>query len=223
MKLIIFDIDGTLTSTKHIDTLAFNQAIRQHLGIDDLNTNWNDYTYSTDSGILLEIFQAHLNRDPSVDELQVVQDQFVNLIRTRLSNSDKGQYALSGANAIFDHIHALGDWHVAIATGGWLGSAVLKLEHANIPHVNIPKAYGNDHIERAEIIKIAVSRAKQAYGVDDYQQTIYVGDRLWDYHAATRLDIGFIGVGDELYQQGMEQFKSILDYSSPSQFIKLMS
>lgn len=222
MKLIIFDIDGTLTSTNQIDTLAFKQTIREHLGISDLNTHWHEYTYSTDSGILLEIFQTHLNREPADHELQRVEDYFVSLIKAHLSNSDKGEFTLLGANKIFDHINALGDWHIAIATGGWLGSALLKLDHSNIPHTDVPKAYGNDHIERSEIIKVAISRAKQKYDIENYQQTIYVGDRFWDYSAASRLNIEFIGVGNELHQQNTHQFETVLDYSNPSAFIKLI-
>jgi len=39
-QLIIFDIDGTLTNTNHIDALCFEKAIIEVLSLPSINTNF---------------------------------------------------------------------------------------------------------------------------------------------------------------------------------------
>ncbi len=59
-KLIIFDIDGTLTNTNHVDSLFFEKAILDVLPITSIDTEWKNYKYSTDTGIVTEIILSKL-------------------------------------------------------------------------------------------------------------------------------------------------------------------
>lgn len=61
----------------------------------------------------------------------------------------------------------------------------------------------DDHLERYEIINIAINRAKQHYQQARYNKIVYVGDRRWDYHAAQKINIGFVGIGSELTEQNL--------------------
>ncbi len=36
MQLVIFDIDGTLTQTNHVDTCCYIQAVKDVLGLDEV-------------------------------------------------------------------------------------------------------------------------------------------------------------------------------------------
>ena len=57
MQLVIFDVDGTLTNTYKIDENCFVRALALEFGIFGVNTNWTEYSYTTDSGITQQIFQ----------------------------------------------------------------------------------------------------------------------------------------------------------------------
>lgn len=212
MNLIIFDIDGTLTQTNKVDSQCFAQAIKDILKISDINTNWSSYQYSTDSGLLKEIYQHFLQREPTVDEEKIIQQHFVNYLKQEWIN-DKTRYAVvPGADTIFNEISYIGNWHIGIATGGWQQSALFKLEAAAIAHTTLPKAYADDHIERTQIINKVIHQAKKLYRTTHYDRIIYVGDRTWDEQAAKALDIDFIGVGDGFVNRKPEIF-AIQDFS----------
>lgn len=72
MNLIVFDIDGTLTQTNNVDSLCFTKAIKDTLQITELNTDWASYQYSTDSGLLTEIYENFLQRPPSIEEINLM-------------------------------------------------------------------------------------------------------------------------------------------------------
>ena len=57
MKVVIFDIDGTLTQTNAVDSECFIRSVREILGVEDFETDWSQYQFVTDSGVAQEISQ----------------------------------------------------------------------------------------------------------------------------------------------------------------------
>lgn len=195
MNLIIFDIDGTLTETTEVDSKCFVQAVKDVLQVTEINTNWMQYQYSTDSGVTDEIYETLLKRKASDDEIQIIKDSFVAHLKRAWKANPLSFSPIPGADKIFAKISNLSHWHICIATGTWKQSALFKLMHAAIPHTHLAKAYADDHIKRTEIIKIAVRQAQVLHQIPKYERLIYVGDRDWDYFAAKELNMEFIGIG----------------------------
>ena len=81
MNLIVFDIDGTLTQTNEIDSRCFAQAIKDVLGISTLNTDWSSYRYSTDSGLMKEIYENLFQRKPQNNEIDEIRNCFLNYLK----------------------------------------------------------------------------------------------------------------------------------------------
>jgi hypothetical protein len=52
------------------------------------------------------------------------------------------------------------DWRVAIATGGWRESAVMKLERVGIPIGGVPIATADEHLSREDIIGAAIRESQ---------------------------------------------------------------
>ncbi|MEE9451466.1 MAG: HAD family hydrolase [Gammaproteobacteria bacterium] len=219
MNLIIFDIDGTLTQTNAIDSKIFTEVIEKELSIEDLDDNWPDYQYSTDNGILAEIFIKYQQRSPTTQELLRIENQFVAALEKEFNANASTCLPIAGAENIFDHIRSQDNWHVALATGGWQRSALLKLNCAHIIHHDVPKAFTEDGIERHVIIQAAIARAQSHYQVSQYDKHVYVSDRLWDKRAAESLGFAFIGVGEELVALADGNFPVVVDYSDPDYFI----
>ena len=69
MKLVMFDIDGTLTQTNEADERCSVQALQQVFGFTDINTDWASYPHCSDSAILEVIFQTQLWRPPVTAEV----------------------------------------------------------------------------------------------------------------------------------------------------------
>lgn len=60
MKLIIFDIDGTILDSVNADDKCFIQTFKDLYQIDLTNADWNDFTNVTDTGLTNEIFKNGL-------------------------------------------------------------------------------------------------------------------------------------------------------------------
>jgi len=223
MRLIIFDIDGTITRTDAIDAQAFASVVQEYLNISSLNSNWYDYRYSTDSGLLFEIFEQHAGSEPSEKDIAAIKRLFVDHLTQEFEEKPESCQPMPGISALFKTLKAHPEYEVAIATGAWQCSADLKLNHANLAHTHFPKAYAEDHYERPEIIKIALERAQTRYGVETFEQCVYVGDKLWDHDAAATLSFDFIGVGEELTHDPRTAARSLNDYTDQDQFFSLIS
>jgi len=68
MRLVIFDIDGTLTQTMKADEECFVRSLAAVCGLSDVDTDWSRYKHATDSGIFREIHQTRTGRLPSPSE-----------------------------------------------------------------------------------------------------------------------------------------------------------
>lgn len=221
MQLVVFDIDGTLTNTNKIDENCFVRAFALEFGIFGINTNWNEYAYTTDSGITQQIFQEKLERLPSNEELVRLKARFVSLLQEAFINKQDLFSEIPGSANVLAKLQRGPDWCVAIATGGWGESAKLKLQKANLPIEGIPLASANDALSREDIIKTAIIKAENVHQVENFRKIVFVGDGVWDVKAAYQLSIAFIGIGNnKLTNVGAT--KVIKDFTNLEDFLKIL-
>lgn len=209
MNLVVFDVDGTLVNSRFIDSDCYTRTVKEILQIESITEDRREFNYSTDSGILLEIYQNNFFREPLPEEVEIFKSKFFFHLSYQLEselkqNSANNAIAISGASFIFDYVRQHKNWYVAIATGGWKQSAEMKLSAAQIPFSDISIATADEGIHRVDIISNAVQKVKFLYGIKQFSSCIYVGDRAWDYAAASHLGFGFIGIGDD------EQMKKVV-------------
>lgn len=220
MKLAIFDIDGTLTQTNHIDSDCFIQAFADEFQIAEINTNWAAYGHTTDSGITLQIFQERFGRIPTADELSKLQHRFTEL----LQELNTAITEVPGASLVLLKLAQTQDWVIAIASGGWRASAMVKLQAAGI-EANFPSAFADDGISREDIVRTAISRAKQTYAQSDFEKIVCIGDGIWDVLTAIQLQLPFVGVGQDeqktaLQDAGVEH--PIEDFQDFDSFLEIL-
>lgn len=195
MKLAIFDIDGTLTNTNSVDDECFVKALSKAHAITEINTDWATYPHTTDSGITLQIFQEKFGRDPEDPELDKFKSCFVNMLSGQYDSNSSSFSAIAGASVALDRLKREPDWAVAIATGCWRESALLKLRAAKIDIDGIPAAFAENGLSREEILQSAVSQSLEQYRLHSFAKTVSIGDGLWDVRTARRLSFNFLGVG----------------------------
>ena len=195
VKLAIFDIDGTLTNTNSVDDECFVGALAEAHAITGINTDWASYQHTTDSGITMQVFQERLGRDPEAAELDKFKSCFVRMLRERYKANSSSFAAMAGAAVMLNRLKAEPDWAVAIATGSWRESALLKLKAAQLDVDGIPAAFAEDGLSREAILLSAVSQSLQHYRLDNFAKTVSIGDGLWDVRAAQVLRFSFLGVG----------------------------
>jgi phosphoglycolate phosphatase-like HAD superfamily hydrolase len=194
MHLVIFDIDGTLTQTNRVDDRCFVQAFADELGLTAINADWSCYPAVCDSGITRYLFQEHFRRAPRFDETLRLQRRFVALLEDAYQQEPENFVAVPGATQMLRSLKQEPDYKIAIATGGWQLSALLKLEKAQLNIAGLPAAFADHGITREVIIAAAMAMARAAYRQPHFSHVTYVGDGVWDLRAARQLGISFLGV-----------------------------
>jgi phosphoglycolate phosphatase-like HAD superfamily hydrolase len=195
MKLVIFDLDGTLASTVAVDEECFVQAYAYSFGIDTLNRNWLDYQHVTDSGVIRESFANSFGRVPEPDEISKFIERFVGLLNDRFCKSVDLFGEVPGAASLLVSLRQDTQWGVAIATGCWERSARFKMKSAGLDGSDLPAAFAEDGPSREAIVRTAITRALVRYRQNDFERVVSVGDAVWDVHTAKRLELPFIGIG----------------------------
>jgi len=195
LKLAIFDIDGTLTNTNSVDDECFVKALAEAHAITEIDRDWAAYPHTTDSGITLHIFQEKFGRNPEETELDQFKSCFVNMLSEQYYSNSSSFAEIAGASIALNRLKRESDWAVAIATGCWRESALLKLRVAKIDIEGIPAAYAEDGLSREEILQAAVSQSLVHYRVSSFEKIVSIGDGLWDVRTARRLNFTFVGVG----------------------------
>lgn len=188
---VIFDLDGTLLESAAMDEALYKQAVEDVLGPTEFREGLGDYDDVTDTGILLQAF-ADNGVPPTDERIERIKQQFVALIRDYVDT--QGPFReIPGARNLVDRLRLSRHHHVAIATGGWRESAVLKLASAGLDWPDVPLATSDDAVRRIDIMLAAL----QSLGGDPGSVT-YFGDGEWDRQACDRLGWRFRAVGPGL-------------------------
>lgn len=199
MKAVIFDIDGTLLQSDANDDALYLAAVRDVLGNVNLRPSWGMYTQFTAAGILAEILNDNAI-DPTLETVNAVRDRFVARVCRHVT--EHGPFAeIPGARDFVQSLHNSTRHRIAYATGGWHGSARLKLSVSGFPLQGVPLSTSDDHFDRQKIMLHALC---QLDGV--YDRVTYYGDGHWDAVAAKALGWHFVPVGKKL--DGLTRYES---------------
>ncbi|BAY21444.1 hypothetical protein NIES2100_11980 [Calothrix sp. NIES-2100] len=218
VKLVMFDIDGTLTESNHLDDESYLQALFEVFGVSEVSSDWASYNHVTDACILKEVCQRKLGRIPTSREVEVFQQRFLELLVDGAQASG-GVKAIPGASDILNRLLVSDDYLLAYAGGGWAASAMFKLKWAHLPIDNIPYGFSDDDDSREGIMAIAHSRSEIYYN-QSFLEVVYIGDGVWDSRSARKLGYAFIGIASDnaaqaLFNEGATDiFPNYDDYES---------
>ncbi|WP_167495939.1 HAD family hydrolase [Desulfosediminicola ganghwensis] len=186
----MFDIDGTLLESTEIDSICFEAAVVSVTKI-PIRKDWHSYHNITDSGILNEYFKDNNIQNQENTKLRI-KEKFISNLKQALSVNSITE--VPGAKILLRNLLCKNNISLSIATGGWLDSAVLKLNSAGISIEEIPIATSDDHYKRIKIMQIAKSRSVGNVNC----ACTYFGDGVWDKMASQELKYKFIAVGNKV-------------------------
>ena len=180
-----------------IDSDLYFSSISAVLGSVEFRANLNDYDHVTDSGIIVQVMEDNA-LPPDSNAIDSIRSRFVAGLTEHIETV--GPFPeIPGAAQFIDRLRISKEHDVAIATGGWKSSALLKLETSMLGVNGIPVFSCDDSPSRTEIMRIALSKLGT-----EYESVTYFGDAEWDRRACETLGWEFVPVGPDL--DGIETY-----------------
>ena len=199
MKAVIFDIDGTLIQSMAVDCDLYVSAIQSVIGPVRFRSRFSDYENVTDGGILEQVF---IDNSLAIDSQATDRIKAVFTAKLDAHILSAGPFPIvHGALQFVENLMQSASTRVAIATGGWRESAILKLEKSGFNLARFPLASSDDSNSRVEIMSAALAMLDQ-----DFVSVTYFGDAEWDRRACSDLGWDFVAVGHDL--GGIESYES---------------
>ncbi len=193
MKLILFDIDGTLCDSTSIDDKCFIEAFHEYFELDISDQNWEDIKHVTDWGITEEIVKREFGTVPDSEDYNLLKEIFVRKLLFAKETEIQHFRQVKGATAFFNDLRSNKDVGIGIATGSWRASALVKLGAIGIDPKGLPFSNCDLHKSREAITNDTIQQANEQ-NPHQFEEIIYFGDGKWDYLTCQKLGLRFIGI-----------------------------
>lgn len=193
MKLVLFDIDGTILTDRGASRSAFADALRHTYGYtEDLGRY--DFSGRTDPQIAhMVLADAGFSRDD-------VEARFTDLWKRYLAGLARNAtpervQVMPGIPELIEALHGRDDVVLALLTGNIEPGARLKLGGANLNDYFPFGAFGSDSADRTELPPIAVRRANEHLGMHfEGSDVVIIGDSIYDVRCGVPWDATTIAV-----------------------------
>jgi phosphoglycolate phosphatase len=200
MKLVLFDIDGTILLTGGAGKRAFNRALSDVFrctGPDD-----HPFGGKTDPQIARELMRIEGHEDPHIDaNMRDLLDRYVGYLHDELRVDSTAIRTMPGIHELLDALEGRDDVVVGLLTGNVIPGARAKLDAAGINFDRFKVgAYGSDHEVRGELAAVAQRRAREEIGVDvPGHDVVIIGDTPADLQCGRSIGARAIGVATGHY------------------------
>ena len=204
MKLVLFDIDGTLLWSDGAGRRAMEAALAAVFGA----TGHPEYRYDgkTDREIVRDLMRLQGHDDAYIDErMGTLFDQYLGGLTRELQSTEHRLRRLDGVAELLDALERRPDRILGLLTGNLAAGAAAKLRAVGIDPARFAVcAYGSDHEVRGELPAIAQRRAKERLGVDvPGSAVVVIGDTPADIACGRAIGAKAIAVATGRY--GVEE------------------
>jgi len=198
LKLVLFDIDGTLIDTGGAGARSWTWACEH--AFDRRRVDIGKYSSAgmTDPVVARETFAEAIGREPTGEELARLMAAYLSVLPDYVAASE-GYRVLPGVQELLLRLHDLGVL-LGLTTGALEAGAHSKLGRARLNHYFLVGGYGSDSENRVELTTIAVKRGERLLGTSlDPRQVAVVGDTPLDISAARGAGVVSVGVASGKY------------------------
>ena len=126
MHFVTFDLDGTLADSEAFDGELYVEAVRSVLGV-DIEADWTGYRHRTDGGILNEIIDRSIPNADRSSLHSAVRRHFTDQVHDYVAARGGVIPEIPGAMQFVSRLRKHPSVRVAVATGGWKETALIKL------------------------------------------------------------------------------------------------
>jgi phosphoglycolate phosphatase-like HAD superfamily hydrolase len=181
VRVVLFDIDGTLLLSGGAGLEALSRAFRSRYGLEDAASGIEVHGL-TDPAILRGIARSRLDRDLADDEMTDLTGLYMDALKEVLAASDSSFRVLPGARAAVEGLARRADVALGLATGNFEPAARAKLRRGGLHGYFAFGGFGSDSESRIELTRLAVERGRHTAGGD--APVLLVGDTVHDVRCA---------------------------------------
>ena len=210
MRLVLFDIDGTMLRSGGVGRVSMESALMEVFGA----PGSPDYHYDgkTDRQIARELMRLEGFTVQEIDaQMDAVMDAYLETLRRELSSGRRTVHVLDGVVELLDELDREEEVVVGLLTGNIEAGARAKLEAAGIDIARFrANAFGSDHEHRPELPAVARQRARDLLGEREGEgegggaefngnRMIVIGDTPADIKCGESIGARAIGVATGRY------------------------
>lgn len=200
MKLVLFDIDGTLLWTDGAGRRSMEHALLETFGVP--GDPAYRYDGKTDQQITREQMRAAgVPEETITARMDAVLDTYVERLGQELARDAQAARLCAGVPALLDALEAHEGATLGLLTGNIERGARKKLEAVGIDFARFRvNAFGCDHAERPQLPGVAQRRARELMGVEmPGERMVIIGDTPADIQCGRSLGVRAIGVATGRY------------------------
>lgn len=202
MRLVLFDIDGTLLWSDGAGRRSMTAALSEAIG----SAGPPEYRYDgkTDPQIVRDLMtMAGCALDTIADRIPPLIERYVTLLTEELR--DRRLKLFAGVAELIEAVDAADDMSLGLLTGNVRAGAELKLRAAGLDFARFRiGAFGSDHADRPALPAIARQRAREVLGVDlPGDRMVVIGDTPADIDCGRGIGARAIAVATGHY--GVEE------------------
>ena len=200
MRLVLFDIDGTLLNSGGVGRASMQRALAEVFGSAG-NPSYR-YDGKTDKQIVRDTMRLEGHSDEHIDSrMETLIGLYLDGLRTGVKSGKFHVRPLDGVVELLDALEARKDVVLGLLTGNVELGARVKLSAAGIdPDRFRINAFGSDHELRPQLPAIAQRRASETLGLDIAgERLIVIGDTPADIDCGRSLGAKAIGIASGHY------------------------
>jgi phosphoglycolate phosphatase-like HAD superfamily hydrolase len=200
MRVVLFDIDGTLLRSGGVGRVAMERALTSIFG----SPGHAEYHYDgkTDRQIVRDLMTREGFSDHEIDQqMDQLLGEYVAGLHTELASGSRTVLVLPGVNELLDALESKENVVIGLLTGNIHQGANAKLTAAGIdPSRFKVNAFGSDHEDRPKLPAVAQQRAREVLGVHvEGNRVIVIGDTPADIQCGEEIGARAIGVATGRY------------------------
>ena len=186
MKLVLFDIDGTLLNTGASGVKTINEVIYKKYGKKP-NYDVQEIVGQTDKHNFDLIYRSVFNKKPTTKIVNEILKDYLAALPGEIQHQIKNKKyrTLSGIENFLKELSKQKGIVLGLATGNSEGAARIKLEPAGFNKYFAVGGFGWDSEDRAKMLAVAVKKASKKYKYNFKPEEVFIiGDTHHDIMAA---------------------------------------
>lgn len=201
--LALFDIDNTLIQSSAGHRQAFDEALKDVFGL-EVDMTVINYHGMTDQEIIFKVLRKYNLADGTITSnlkncMEVMALKYAEIIKSETI------IMLDGVGELLTKLQQ-NEIICGLVTGNLEKIARAKLKKIGIDHFFKIGGFGSDHMDRAELAKLAIKRAEGMFKLDGQRSIFLFGDAPQDMKAGKAAGATSIGITTGVFSR--EQLKS---------------